>query len=182
MTTCFGFSYLIMPSSGQKSLKRNYTKYTNILIYLYILYIYMTFILIKFSCVWLVYLQYASTCGEYGNTVSDRRCSVYRMLMDIYKIGSVLKACMSGALGVVVQDCSPLRDILKLVCNILWAVARGRTRERLQKHTGVMKAHLQNTQQHNNTVLYSNMHGNSMSFYPYTQPEERMSCRNKTNN
>jgi len=30
MTTCFDLSYLIRPSSGQKSLKRNYTKCTNI--------------------------------------------------------------------------------------------------------------------------------------------------------
>ena len=29
MTTCFGLSYFIRPSSGQKSLKRNYTKYMN---------------------------------------------------------------------------------------------------------------------------------------------------------
>ena len=29
MTTRFGLSYFIRPSSGQKSLKRNYTKYMN---------------------------------------------------------------------------------------------------------------------------------------------------------
>jgi len=32
MTTCFGLSYFFRPSSGQKPLKRNCTKYMNFMI------------------------------------------------------------------------------------------------------------------------------------------------------
>jgi hypothetical protein len=66
-----------------------------------------------------------------GRESSVRRCSVYRMFMEMYEIGSVLKACMSGAVGLVVRDCSSLAGYLRLVCNILWAVVKCRTSERL---------------------------------------------------
>jgi len=35
--------------------------------------IYMTFMLIQFSCVWLVYLPYPSTCERYGLVILCHR-------------------------------------------------------------------------------------------------------------